>query len=706
MSKQFIDGSGNLVTAESDAQAALWTQHGLAPASDADLHHAAIAQEFGGWSGKLIAASAGVAQSIPGLGAAFTYGAAALATLGSDQSFTTNLQGAGRIISGAQEANPLTGMAGEGAGFAAQMVAGPVVAAVKGVKAAVTVASVAKSAALGAGISVGMTANELALEHANTGQGSEKMFSRIAWSAGLGAMLNVGISQAAPAIGRAFGAGSSKIGEAGTELADAAANIGQKRIMQQSAITKLADSGRNPEVQAYMGKRGMWNMTQDKITAVVKDDMAKAKGLFKEAKFGSDVRMDLSSQIALNNDIKLMAKGLDPTVTTNILKSIGPKSPASLAQLHNAREALDKVANYEAPASGYTQNLQVIRNAIDDSIDTLLSNSPDGSRKIAWNEANYLYRNSAAVGNGLNQAAAEGKGFWSWAGGIVGGASGAAAASSVGAPVALGSAGGAAIGNAVGGLVGNAKKAGLAEKGMRNLGAMFTSFDSDVAKVVVGKLGSAPGAGVVAEESVLHLGHYNQVAPILQMVAQNPQQSTTDFVANLDAQGVPGPMQDRMVAKHQEAVNFLASMLPKPANQGSTVAPTASQPTREQKMMFMEAAEAIRNPIGAMTQPTPTKLATVKQIYPEVFAQLQAVVGSQVAQRGNLSPSGRKWAGKIMGMPADHMSTPTAQQMLKQLDAMRQMAAQQQAQQAGGGGSPPGGSSATISETQSERLSK
>lgn len=711
MSRQFIDNNGALITASSDEEAGIWLKNGIAPADESAILHAKVKASFSGWADKAAAFSLGVVGAIPGATTALTYAGAGLRSVVQGQPFAQALSETGQLMHGAQDANPALAGVGTVAGLGATVLAsGGAALAARGAGAGAQALAAAKVVGTGAAAGIGYTADDLAVQHALTGHGSEKIFSEMAQGALFGGALNLGFAAAIPAGLKAFTRLKGAAGEASNAIAQSADEMAQRTIMTQRAIEKLSDAGRNPEVIEYMSMRKMWNMTQAEVKVAAKEDMAKAQGLFKEARFSDDAVMDLQGQIGLINDLQKLTQGMDPTVARAALKGLDPGKAASLGRLHDARQAVDKLADYEKAAGPYTRSLVAVRDRLNSSIDDLLTASGNGPRANAWRDANTLFRTSAAVKQGLATAEQEGSSFWKFAVTGAGVAAGGAAANEVGASPTIGA--------GLGGLAGGAVAAGvftpggrskLGIKAMRALSDVLHGFDNRAAAVVVQRLGGSSAAPLAISEAALHVDHYDKVAPMLQMVSQNPQQTTTDYVAALEAHGVPGPVQDQLVAKQQLATQFLSSLTPQSPYAGGTVAPTRSQPTRQQKQMFMQGAEAIRDPIGALRNPTPTGLAAVKAVYPEVHADFQRVVGEHVAQRGNLSPKARKWAGQILGMPGDNMALPGPQQMLRQIDAMRQAAAQQQAQQNGGarGGRPTGGGgSAIISQTQSERLSK
>ena len=716
MSRQFIDTDGGLITASSDEQADIWRKNGFAPADEAAIQHAQVKAHFSGWADKAAAFGLGLVGVIPGATTALTYAGAGLRSVVQGQPFDQALNETGQLMQGAKDANSGIAMAGTGAGLAASLLVpgGAAGLAVRGAATSAKVAAAGKVVATGAAAGIGFTADDLAMQHAMTGHGSEKLFAELGQGALMGGVLNLGLAAAIPAAGRAFSRLKGSAGEASNALTTAANELQQRTIMTDRAVQKLTDSGRNPEILEYMSSRKMWNMTQKEVGVAVKQDMATAAGLFKQARFGDDAVMDLQSQISLRNDLLGLTKGMDPTVARAALKGLDPGKTASLGRLHDARQAVDKLADFEGISSTYTQQLNIVRERLNGSIDDLLATSGNTTRANAWRDANTLFRTSMAVKQGLRSAAAESTGFWKWASATGGSAVGIAAATTVGKELDIPGSISAPIGAGIGAsaalsMFTPAGRTRVATSAMRALGSALHGFDNRAAAVVVEKLGGSSAAPFVASEALLHVGHYDQVAPIMKMVAQNPQQATTDYVAGLEAHGIPGPIQDQLVAKQQVATAFLSSIVPPSPYGNGTVAPTHTQPTRQQKQQYMQGVEAIRDPIAALKNPTPIGLAAVKAVYPEIYADFQRVVGQHVAQRGNLSPKARRWSSSILGMPSDNLSLPSAQQSLRQLDLLKQQAQQQQAQQSGGsrGGRPAGGgASAIISESQSERLSK
>lgn len=684
MSQQkFLLPNGDVSTADSEDSRQALLAAGATPASDAELHVNDLKQQYSHWYYAPEAAALGMARmALPGATSAVLTGISAF-----DPEMATS---AAEHIKGIDEANPLfAGSMGSVLGVAGTGGAG---LAVKGV---------AKMAAAGgvlaaAGLSDQKTIDNLALAHIQTPEGGEKVMAELGVAALIGAPLAVLGNKVT---GWVANKGLSRTGAAIEEKGE---QVLANRAIPKPAQEKLAQSGLLDDAKNYLQQNKLVTKSPSEVKAFLKDRAGVTKSVIDEARVATQTeRLDMTTQLQFAQTMRQQLAGTP--VLPKAMKAFD--EPWGLEQLHNLRMSIDKATNYAEPSSLYTQNLMAARDTVNKQLDDLFagwaSNPALAEQATRWQAANTEYNVIMKLGGALKIKGAGGPGLLS---ALAGGASKAGNYAMGGAMFGMGP--GAVAGMA---LKGGAAAARAVEKGAHGsalvgLGKALQTFDESVVQVVAnGLVGGTPGAAQrVAGQAAATIPNYNEILSLVNLAAMQPTEVVPRMAQHLEEQGVPGELADAAVPQGLKTIQYLAGEARQLQNPylGQTVAPSQWHAPLKAKAEFAEKVNAVNNPLWALANPTPTRIAALKAAYPNLMTRVQGMVAEHAATRPDMSPAARKWAAHVTGLAAGPMGIPALRAALAFGD--QQLAAARQQQSASQGGK---GSSSMVNGSRLDRMS-
>lgn len=698
----FIDGNGTVVSPSSKEDADKLASAGFTPASAEQVHAHELEKEYGTWGDK---AQTFVQNLIPGVQAAAAYGVSKLYSPEVSQAFAAELANSNQVNSGAALAGKVIGGVGIAAttGFgAAGLVAG------EGAGALAT--SAAATFAQNGVMSAAMGLDENAVHYIQTGEGSEKLASQLGWDFLLGGALGVGISAGGQALGSALKGAAGKAAAKGAQLSEAADQSAVKAVMTEKAVEKMSQTPTGEGVLEFMKTNNLFSKSIPDIRDAAKASYKEADGLFKEARFGQNIKMELADQVNLRKELLTTAKGMDESVRATIKKGLAKpefapndltqtvetllKEPATPRTLHNLRQNLDKFANWNDISAPTTKAVDKMRELVTQNIDTMLQKAPDKELAAKFMVANKQAHVASTIMNGLKRPP-PGSSFNREDALIGGGIAYLLHATGLSVPAGV----------LLAGKVAAKYAPAVGRSAQRGLASVLQAADSKFANAVAGALGSKPAALGSKSGSValLTTRDYPAVSQMVRQIAQRPEDGIREMHDRLAEAGHSPQEIDSAIPVQMRAASYLASVAPA-GPQELTVAPQKHQPDRQEQVKFMNRVNAIRDPAEALRNPTPEKLEALRAVYPETMVKTVNIVSQQAATRPQLSRGARIWAQAVTGVPGSRLELQPARAVLRGMDAasaeQRQMAQQQQ----GGGGKPmkPGVQS---QQTRLERMS-
>lgn len=681
MSQKFLLPNGDVSTADTeDARQALLAA-GAAPASDAELHVNDLKKQYSEWYYAPEAFALKAAQSaLPGATSAVLGG---LDALNPDMAETS-----AEAIKGITEAHPMAGTLGFLAGAAATGGAGM---AVKGL---------AKTAALGggfaaAGLADDTTIDTLALAHVQSPEGGEKVFAQLGVAALIGAPLAV------------FGlkvtnwVANKGIGRVGAALEEKGEQVLANKTIPKPAQEKLAQSGVLDDAKAYLAENKLVTKSPGEIKSFLRDRAQVTKSVIDEARAATQSeRLDMPTQLQFAQQMRQQLAGTP--VLPKAMKAFD--EPWGLEQLHNLRMSVDKATNYAEPTSQYTQRLMTARETVDQQIKDLFSgwasNPHMAEQATRWQAANDEFALLMKLGGALKTKGSGGPGLLAaLANGLdkagnyaIGGSVVTAGASAV--P-------GLAMKGAAAGIRATQGKAG--GQALVGIGKALQSFDEQVVQVVADGMSKGGGSASGAGQTVAKLTNYNELLALVNLAAQRPTEVIPRMAQHLEEQGVPGELADAAVPQGLKTIQYLAGEAQALQNPflGQTVAPTQWHAPAAAKAEFADKVNAVNNPLWALANPTPTRIAALKAAYPNMMTRVQTMVAEHSATRPDMTPAARRWAAHVTGLAASPMAMPRLRAALAFGDQQLAQARQQQAQ-----GGQKGGGSSMIGNSRLDRMTE
>jgi hypothetical protein len=688
---KFITGAGEVFTAQSPADADKLRQLGLKELSAEDVRVDDLKKQYSSALYGPVSAGLGlVSGGLPGATSAVVGGLTAIAP--------ETGHAVSDAIAGIEGAHPIPNIAGiAGGAIGGAMLSGGVSLLAN----AGRVATVAKGAVLGAA----MVADSLALQHLDSPEGAEKIPAAL----GLGALFGGLGSIVFPGAMKWVGAGGgSKVGQA----------------LEEKGAAKLAEKTPlgNPGVQAQLEKQGAADAVADlakqhdlfgkspkQVRAKLADILKSSTATMNEAKAVSTETLPADEAGKFMNELRQRLAGTGVKGAEKVEQTVG--------DLHQLRIKLDKQINWQDPNSAVSQKLIGARDFLDSQITKLLEHNATinpalaGDQVARWQAANADYAATKALQDAMRYGEATGK---SWLGSV-----GHKVASAGGTGVLFGGMAGNPGTMASGAAMwaGGKVTEGLAEgqasaRVVQGLGKFLQTFDEHVVQSVktgLEKTGVAKTTDKLGPAAVklAGLADYQTIAAGISWVTENPSRAIPRMAQHMEEQGIPGPLVDSTAPQAIKAAQYLKSVIAMDPWVGQSVAPTQWQPTVAQKAAVVDAANAINNPLWALNNPTPGRMAAVKAVYPTLAEKVSLMVAQEAAARPDMSLAARRWASAITGQPATPLATQLAQVAQARLDMAEKLQAQVQKQGGGkGGGGGHGAGSGNIIQSSQSRLNR
>lgn len=681
---KFVLGSGEIVTPGSAKDAQMLREAGLREAGGEDIRVDALKKQYSDWQYGVAAAGIGALNTaLPGATGLVAGGVGMV-----DQEAGHRLADA---VEGIEAAHPYAHTAG--------MVAGALVpggAAMKGM-------SLAKTAAVGALQGAAMTADDLALEHLRTPEGSEKTLAAM----GLGALFGGAANAATFGLAKwARGGTTVTAGGQWTQEAGGIGRMGERMEAKGTAgvaatspvgnpgvVAKLQEMGVVEPVEALAEKYDLYRASPRAVRAKLGDVIKTAEATMNEAKAISSEALPAQAQVKFVTDIKAQLAGTDLAET--VAKKVSVAEGQTVAELHQLRIKLDKNVNWKDPSSAASQKFIAARDMVNDHIKSVLEHNaeinPDlaGDQVERWLMANSEYRGAKALQDALRYSEASGKSFLSQVGGMAATMGKWGAAGSLMSGNLAGVAGGGALW-AGGTAVQAASDAALGSQALRGLGKFVQAFDDKVVQTVASGLAEKGMSGKLLGAPLTEmtgLNDYVTTAAGIKWISENPAQAVPEMAQRMEDAGVPGEVIDSAVPQTIKAAQYLGSVAPKDPWLGTTVAPTAWQPTLRQKAEFIDRVNAVNNPLWALQNPSPVRMEAVRAVYPILAQRAALMVAQEAATQASMTLAARKWAASVTGQSATPLSNPQARAAMALIDAQEQQQAAGQAQGQQGAGS-------------------
>lgn len=191
---------------------------------------------------------------------------------------------------------------------------------------------------------------------------------------------------------------------------------------------------------------------------------------------------------------------------------------------------------------------------------------------------------------------------------------------------------------------------------------------------------------------------YQKTASKVSAAAADPQQAFVNIHSSLTAQGLPDHIaEDAAMAKHAQ-IQFLASKMPRRMTAPDVATMGQGDPIQQRR--FMGQVKTMQDPTFGIVHPTRTNLEVLQRFYPNMLANTQQAVLSQLQRNPQLPSASKQWASRILGRPMNNLSSPSFSSMLQQA---RQAKADQEAQ-AQQQGAPRSRTPSTDSSTRLDQL--
>jgi hypothetical protein len=715
MGKTFILGDGSVFNA-GDADVSRLRGLGLQEATSQDLKVSALAEKYSsGWYAPVSAALGAVEGGLPG---------AESAVLGGLDTMNPQAGAAAHdFVQGVEAAHHPSNIAG--------MVGGMVgVAALTGGTSAAGLAG--KAVVQGSFGAAAMHADSMAVEHLQTPEGSEKIAMTLGITAMFGGVFSWGAGAAAKWVG---GGVASRAGVALEGKAAAMKESGSlvNNPAVQEHLAELPDREAQTKVAQFVKEFGLGTEAPKVVRKTTNEVVENAGKTMHELKV---ISTDALSAEVNNNfavDLQPLLKDTDfagtvkgpprakgpqgPSLEGFESNSLTPEAalpalskdftvPKTVGELHELRVGLDNqiIQNpHGVEESLYQRNIKAARALVDQHIkDTLVGN--EGINGLAhdlldrWTTANRQFHAGMLLKDAIKVSQADGKSLLAQLGqrAVAVGGTGAAFQAFGGNP------GGVAMGVATygaGKLMQAAGTGAVGSKAVAGLGKLLLKTDEHIVQTMVGRLTgkTLPKAAAAATAGVMaKLSDYDKASASVQWVSENPTRAAPKMAQAMEAHGLPGQVVDSAIPQQIKNAMYLNSVRPQNPWVGKTVAPNPWVPSLKDQV------NAVNNPIWALHNATPERLAAVKATYPLMYQKYAAMVAEEASQRPDLNFHARRWASTITGLPSNPGSDPASISARMVYDHQRQVTQQHQKQAGGGGG---GGSIVEASGGQLDRMS-
>lgn len=681
---QFVLPSGELTTADGPAAEQLRSQ-GVHELSAQQAHSNDLHEQYSSWLYAPPAAAAieALRTTFPGVQAA---GLGALEAASPDMA-----KSAADFIQGTVEAHPSAAKFGMGVG-------------ILGSAAATGGLSLVAQGVLGAAY----RADDLALQHIQDPEGSEKMFAHYGAGAILDMALGAGFGVAA---GKLLGAVGNKLAQGGARKAGEAIEAkGEDMLMSTTLPGKsqpwLGAKGALDDAKAYIVNNDMAGKTPKELKALISERSQVTQSLINETRTTTKgIPLPVNTQLTLAGQLRTALSGTG--AEKSIMGLLDPTRKFNVAKLHNMRMRLDKLVNWAEPSSAYSQSVMkgrdLLSQAIDGHLIGLQSNPVMVDQATRWAAANKEFSTLMNLKGALKAAGPASTSVMD-------------TLTSIGSKLGIGG----MIAQGVG--VGTGGAAGLVLKGVSDvagalpktlpatslvgLGRLLQKFDERVVQGTVNRMGGGvfEAAG---QRAGLQTAHFNALSSVLGLFRDQPLSMAPALASHLEKQGVPPQVVDATLVPATRAVQHLAKVLPRSPWTGMTLTPIPWAPTLKDKAQFMERASAALHPLETLHgNPSDVQMATIREVYPALFAKVGDIIQQHASRNPGLPPAGVRWASKVAGLPASPLALPQMRATIVQEDQQAQAQRQLESQKANARRNPSPGRPAGTQDDFTTRLQK
>lgn len=628
---QFTLGSGEVLTAKDSKEVEHFREMGLKELTADDQRTNSLKEQYSSWMLAPEGFALGVADAVlPGATSAVVN---TLGAFSPELGLTT-----GDFIKGVKAAHPLSSTVGQVAGA----VGGGIETLAQGA---------VRAAELGALGGAARSADSLALEHIGTPEGAEKVAATIGLGALIGGAVNVG------AQGLGSWIGKRGFGKLGQELeSSATGSIASKTLGNPGVQARLDETGAQESAMALAQKYELLDKAPKVVRAKLADVIKSSEVELNQVKALSSETL-LAEQAALSQDLAQLTQG-----TPVKLSSKFASEPQTLGDLHQLRIKIDKAVNWRDPSSEASQKLIQARESVNQFMSQVVAKAGQGTDAAErWATANGEYSAAKSLQDAMRYSEATGTSFLGNIAGKLKGTGKFGVGAGIGTMNPLGVAGGAGT-YAAGMAVEQLAESNVAPMVVKGLGKAIQAFDNEVVSSIengLARAGATPN-GAAAVENAFKLTDYDVLSAKIKWTGENPTEAVPQVAEHMASRNIPGPVIDAALPSALKAAAYLKTQVPIDPWAGSTVAPLPYQPTLRQKAQFVDKVNALNNPIWAINNPTPERLAAVQAVYPELIAKVSNLTAQEAATRVHMALVARKWASAITGIPATPLSTPMA----------------------------------------------
>lgn len=506
---------------------------------------------------------------------------------------------------------------------------------------------------------MGYSLDQASMQHALTGEGQEKLFAQIGYDTMFSAAVGFAIPLAGPALAKL---GTFKaMRKAGEKLQEWSNTQSAKSMMTAQSMRELDNIAQLHPALKYIQENKLSSMPIQKSSKWINERVRVVGQEMQRVKDGFEGMLSIPQQAELRSILK--GKLADEFDYKAIQGYVDTKKGMDIEKLHQLRDKLDEMIDWNNPFKGKNATLNEARNIVNDFTNDLLkTNDPSGAFANQWvatnNEYHILKQLQTAVVDKQTQIAERGslqKIAKDW--------------SAVGAVHLMtgGMVNGAAIKVAMktADVMKTAWQDGKIGQMGKILASGFLETENKFAKVINSKMiRTATGYQIGHNEHLLtdssDLAKTTREQLAFHEAALNdPMESIGMLGTNLVNAGMPEELVMANLSRFQAATAFIYNERPKSPFAGTTIAPQEWTPDQSSMYKWLEQIDTLRYPELGIDDPSAHRLRVLEAVYPELLNRTRAIISDAVATNPDLSMEAQVWASKILKAPAHPLMHPT-----------------------------------------------